>query len=84
MTTRQWSPWRQLAEQLQTTYPEVSCRRCLEELPLFVSDEVAGRAVDDLYPAVADHLDLCSDCLQEYVDLSQLLRQALLVTRSDS
>lgn len=77
MTARRQTPWRRLAEQLRAPYPGSSCRHCREELPLFVNDEVAGRPVDDLYPAVANHLDLCADCLQEYAALSRLVWQAL-------
>ncbi len=77
MTARQQAPWRRLARQLRAPEPGAACGRCLDELPLFVSDEVAGRAVDDVYPAVAEHLDLCPDCLQAYVTLSRLLQEAL-------
>lgn len=75
MTARERAPYQRLATQLSTSYSEAACDHCLDELPLFVSDELAGRPVDDVYPAVADHLDVCADCLQEYVALSQLLRQ---------
>lgn len=77
MTARQQAPWRRLAQQLQVPNPAANCGRCLDELPFFVSDEVAGRAVDDVYPAVAEHLDFCPNCLQAYLTLSRLLQEAL-------
>lgn len=76
MTARERTPWRRLATQLRTPDATVSCGLCLEELPLFVNDEMAGRTVDDLYPAIADHLEVCSNCLKAYVALSRLLREA--------
>lgn len=77
MTGREGVPWRRLARQLRMPTADGSCDRYLEALPLFVSDEVAGRAVDGLYPAVADHLDVCEACLEAYVGLSRLVRAAL-------
>jgi hypothetical protein len=41
-----------------------------------VSDELAGQPVDELYPNVAYHLALCSQCLQEYAALARLLATA--------
>ena len=68
---------RQLREPDPPTGVPSFCQRCQEELPLFVSDEVAGRPVDDLYPEIAYHLDLCENCLVEYGELAHLTSSAL-------
>ena len=52
-------------------------RHCRESLYLFVSDELAGQNVDVLYPQIADHLDRCTSCLQEYEELANLTATAL-------
>jgi hypothetical protein len=73
-------PWRPLAGLLRRAGgPELvaGCRRCRAALPLFVSDELAGRPVDSLDPDTAAHLDLCPECLEEYLALARLLAAAL-------
>jgi hypothetical protein len=42
------------------------CLNCQAELPLFITDEMAGLAVDTLYPQTAVHLDICPTCAHEY------------------
>lgn len=54
------------------------CQACRENLPLFVNDELIGDNVDELYPALAQHLDQCAACLAAYMDLAQLTYQAWL------
>ncbi|MBU1662373.1 MAG: hypothetical protein KKD28_12980 [Chloroflexi bacterium] len=72
---------RQLVQQLREAQPArvpaAFCRHCQDELPLFISDELAGQPVDEVYPEVAYHLDICSPCLHEYVELAQLTASAL-------
>lgn len=46
------------------------CEACSAALPAFVSEELAGKDVDRLFPETAAHLDLCPQCLQEYRNLS--------------
>jgi hypothetical protein len=73
-------PWRRLADLLRRAEepePFAGCRRCREALPRFVSDELAGRPVDSIDPATAAHLDLCRECLEEYLALAHLLAAAL-------
>jgi hypothetical protein len=73
-------PLEQLLRQLQQPFvplPPDRCRACRAALPLFISDELAGRDVDELYPETAEHLELCPDCLEEYVALSRLATAAL-------
>jgi len=57
----------------QTTF----CTQYQAELPLFITDELAGCPVDELYPEVAFHLDLCSTCRQEYIELAELTTTAM-------
>lgn len=54
------------------------CWHCQEALYLFVSDELAGQDVDILYPQIADHLDYCTFCLQEYDELANVTATAIL------
>lgn len=51
-------------------------QHCQETLPLFVTDELAGLPVDELYPATAVHLDICPFCLLEYEELVRLATTA--------
>lgn len=60
------------------TLPVDACRRYQSELPIFVTDELAGQAVDRYFGSLADHLDICPNCLREYVALTELMGNALL------
>ena len=53
------------------------CHQCQAQLPLFISDELAGQPVGELYPDIAYHLDLCPVCLPEYEALARLTAAAL-------
>ncbi|MCZ7674286.1 MAG: hypothetical protein M5U34_47720 [Chloroflexi bacterium] len=52
------------------------CLSCQAALPLFITDEMAGLAVDALYPQTAVHLDICPTCAHEYEALTFLTRTA--------
>lgn len=69
--------WRRLAAQLHPRVMRHTCSNLSAQLPLFVSDELAGYDVDALYPHVAAALDDCLRCFAEYATLSRLLKQAL-------
>lgn len=75
------APLRTLARQLLAPPPALDaphfCASCRDALPIFITDELAGEPVDSLYPETAYHLDLCPDCLQEYLTLSALTLAAL-------
>lgn len=77
----QISPLAQLAQLLQTDpLPELEqpgCNFDPENLVIFVSDELAGLPVDELYPKTARHLDLCTRCMQDYCELSRLSANSL-------
>lgn len=42
---------------------------CLDALPQFVDDEIAGERVAEMYPDVKHHLDRCDSCAAEYAEL---------------
>lgn len=67
----------QLREPFETGLASPFCQRCRGELYLFVSDELAGQPVDELYPEIAYHLDICALCLKEYEELAHLTAAAL-------
>ena len=74
------APWQQLQtflSQPSITTTGFHCGQCQEALPLFITDEMVGKPVDTLYPAVARHLDECRTCLAEYEALSKLMELAL-------
>ena len=54
------------------------CAHYQSELPLFVTDELAGLDMDEMYPDMAHHLDICVACLYEYAELAELSADALL------
>lgn len=72
--------WKQLARQIRRVTKPLACTHVSVQLPLFISDELAGLDVDALYPQVAAHLDLCTSCMDEYVALSEMLHAALTGT----
>jgi len=62
----------------QTIFCEsTTCDHCQTKLPLFITDELAGCPVDELYPEITFHLDLCPACLQEYIELAELTTAAM-------
>lgn len=61
---------RQLFSETSTAEHARFCEACTAALPAFVSEELAGKDVDRLFPETAAHLDLCPECLDEYRTLS--------------
>ena len=47
----------------------MTCEACQMSLLSYVDDEIGGLDVARLYPDVKRHLDLCSDCMKEYVEM---------------
>lgn len=47
----------------------MTCDECRSWLPVYVEAEVSGFAVTERYPDVRRHLDLCTNCEQEYIEL---------------
>jgi hypothetical protein len=52
--------------------PTMTCDECRTWLPAYVDAEVGGLAVGWLYPEVKRHLDLCSECEAEYLEILEL------------
>lgn len=69
-----------LAAQIRDSYAPLTwpgfCIQCRTRLPLFITDEFLNEPVERLYPEVAYHLDVCADCLKEYMALTRLLHAA--------
>jgi hypothetical protein len=78
---RTLNPLEYLAQQLTTSFMALEtaheCICDLERLALFVSDELAGFPVDELFPELASHLDHCESCQLIYEELSRIASQAL-------
>lgn len=52
--------------------PALPCGECEPLLPAYVTAEVDGLAVTALYPEVKRHLDLCNECIENYLDMLDL------------
>ena len=51
----------------------VTCEPFRPSIPAYVEAKLEGRNVKLLYPEVAEHLETCPDCYEEYTDLMQIL-----------
>ena len=49
--------------------PVMTCEKCQASLLRYVDDEIGGLDVARLYPNVKRHLDLCPDCMKEYLEM---------------
>ncbi len=68
---------RQLARQLQQTQEiEYACEEVLRLLDQFAEAVVRGEDAARLMPLVQHHLELCSDCREEFEALLRILRAA--------
>lgn len=54
--------------------PVMTCDECEDWLPSYVDAEIGGLSVGKRYPKVKRHLDLCTDCSTDYL---QMLEWAL-------
>ena len=53
---------------------EIGCGDCFEEVDRFVEMTLAGKDAAEAMPLVADHLQRCRDCREEYAALLHVLR----------
>ena len=53
---------------------EIGCDDCFEEVDRFVDMTLAGRNAAEAMPLVADHLQRCRDCRDEFEALLHVLR----------
>ena len=58
----------------RTQTDEIDCRTCFEVLDRFADLDAAGKDPEEVLPRVADHLERCRDCREEYEALQAALR----------
>lgn len=56
--------------------PDLGCDHSGDVLDQFVEAELAGLAARQAFPEVANHLEACPDCREDYVALTELLKAA--------
>jgi hypothetical protein len=59
---------------LTTREDEIGCDDCFKEVDRFVEMTLAGKDAAEAMPLVADHLQRCRDCCEEYEALLRVLR----------
>lgn len=64
------------AEALSTLPDEIGCDDCAEHLPVYAEARVRRLRLGAYLRQVADHLDRCPDCREEYSCLRNALRMA--------
>ena len=52
---------------------ETTCKEVFAQLDEFVEKEIHGQDASRLMPLLREHLDLCSDCCEEYEALMSVL-----------
>ena len=63
-----------LLKMLSLTKPEeVTCDACLKQLAEFAEHSLAGKSVPEGLRAIGHHLELCSECCEEFEALKQAL-----------
>lgn len=53
---------------------EINCSQCLSLVAEFAEQELAGKSIPDGLKSVEHHLQICSDCREEYKALQQALK----------
>lgn len=61
------------AEALSTLPDEIGCDDCAAHLPVYAEARVRGMRLGDSLREVADHLDRCPHCREEYSRLRNAL-----------
>ena len=65
----------EIAAQLaMTNERELACDECAETLDRFVELAIAGEEVENLYPMIHHHLEMCGECHEEYESLMRIVR----------
>ena len=57
----------------ETDDEELSCDKIYEKLDEYVEREVDKRDAAHIMPLIREHLDLCSDCCEEYEALLEVI-----------
>jgi hypothetical protein len=55
---------------------DVTCKEVFEQLDQYVEKEVDGRDAARLMPLLREHLDMCSDCCDEYEALLEVIEKS--------
>ena len=53
---------------------EINCEQCLTLISEFAEKELSGKSVPEGLKAVEHHLNLCSECCEEYEVLKKALK----------
>jgi hypothetical protein len=61
-----------LIEMLRVEPDEVACQRCLSQLDEYVTAQLSGEDVRTRFPAVALHLDACTECAGAFYRLYEV------------
>ena len=59
---------------LGTAGNDAGCEGAHARLAEYIEGELAGREMDELLPAVAEHLRNCTGCAEDYRGLVELVR----------
>lgn len=54
---------------------ETTCKEVFAQLDEYVEKEIRGEDASRLMPLLREHLDLCSDCCEEYETLMSVLEE---------
>ena len=57
-----------------TRHDELNCEICFQELDRFVEMTLAGKDSAEAMPLVQSHLELCTDCGEEFQVLLEALK----------
>lgn len=64
-----------LVRSIAATRPvEIGCETCLDQLEIFVEQELEGKDAAQALPLIKQHLDGCTGCGEEYEALLDALR----------
>ncbi len=55
---------------------DVTCKEVFEQLDEYVEKEVDGKDAARLMPLLREHLDMCSDCCDEYEALLEVIEKS--------
>ena len=55
---------------------DVTCKEVFTQLDEYVQKEVDGKDAARLMPLLREHLDLCSDCCDEYKALLEVIEES--------
>ncbi len=58
-----------------TTPGEIGCDECFDKLEQFAELKLAGETPENAMPLVAEHLEKCGECRQEFTALLEALSE---------